>query len=60
MRQFPATNIQNLDDNLLRMSLGAKFTVRGGTVINTNAIFPLKEVGLQPDFIWTVGLEWGF
>jgi hypothetical protein len=60
VRQFPATNIQNLDGNLLRMSLGAKFTVRGGTVINTNAIFPLREVGLQPDFIWTVGLEWGF
>lgn len=60
VRQFPATNIQNLDDDLLRMSLGAKFTVRGGTVINANTIFPLREVGLQPDFIWTLGLEWGF
>ena len=60
VRQFPATNIPNLDDNLLRASIGAKFTVRGGTVITTNGIFPLREVGLQPDFIWTLGMEWGF
>lgn len=60
VRQFPATNIPNVNGDLLRASLGAKFTVRGGTVLTTNAIFPLREVGLQPDFIWTLGMEFGF
>ncbi len=60
VRQFPSTNIPNVDEDILRASLGAKFSVRGGTVLTTNAIFPLREVGLQPDFIWTLGMEWGF
>jgi hypothetical protein len=40
--------------------LGGKFTVRGGTVLIVNGIFPLRGVGLQPDFIWTVGLDFPF
>ena len=60
VRQFPSTNIPNADGDLLRASLGAKFSVRGGTVLTTNAIFPLREVGLQPDLIWTLGMEFGF
>ncbi len=60
VRQFPATNIPNIDGNILRASLGGKFTVRGGTVLVINGIFPLKDVGLQPDFIWTVGLDFPF
>jgi hypothetical protein len=60
IRQFPATNIPNKDGDLLRASLGGKFTVRGGTVLVVNGIFPLRGVGLQPDFIWTVGLDFPF
>jgi len=60
VRQFQATNIPNRDSDLLRASLGAKFTVRGGTVLVVNGIFPLRGVGLQPDFIWTVGLDFPF
>jgi hypothetical protein len=60
VRQFQATNIPNRDGDLLRASLGAKFTVRGGTVLVVNGIFPLRGVGLQPDFIWTVGLDFPF
>jgi hypothetical protein len=60
VRQFPATNIPNVVGDIVRASLGAKFTVRGGTVLSTNAIFPLRDVGLQPDFIWTLGMEFGF
>lgn len=60
VRQFPATNIPNKDGDLLRASLGGKFTVRGGTVLVVNGIFPLRGVGLQPDFIWTVGLDFPF
>jgi hypothetical protein len=51
VRQFQATNIPNREGDLLRASLGGKFTVRGGTVL---------VVGLQPDFIWTVGLDFPF
>lgn len=60
VRQFRATNIPNREGDLLRASMGAKFTVRGGTVIVVNGIFPLREVGLQPDFIWTLGLDFPF
>ena len=59
-RQFAATNIPNKEGDLLRASLGGKFTVRGGTVLVVNGIFPLRGVGLQPDFIWTVGLDFPF
>jgi hypothetical protein len=60
LRQFEATNIPNRNGDLLRASMGAKFTVRGGTVLVLNGIFPLREVGLQPDFIWTLGLDFPF
>jgi hypothetical protein len=59
-RTIPATNVPNKSGDLLRASLGAKFTVRGGTVLVVNALLPLRDVGLQPDFIWTVGLDFPF
>jgi hypothetical protein len=59
-RTIPATNVPNKSGDLLRASLGAKFTVRGGTVLVVNALLPLRDVGLQPDFIWTVGLDLPF
>ena len=59
-RTIPATNVPNKGGDLLRASLGAKFTVRGGTVLVVNALLPLRDVGLQPDFIWTVGLDFPF
>jgi hypothetical protein len=59
-RRVPATNIPNRDGDLLRASLGAKFTVRGSTVLVVNGIFPLRDVGLQPDVIWTIGLDFPF
>jgi hypothetical protein len=59
-RTIPATNVPNKSGDLLRASLGAKFTVRGGTVLVVNALMPLRDVGLQPDFIWTVGLDLPF
>lgn len=59
-RQVPATNVPNKSGDLLRGTVGAKFTVRGGTVLVVNALFPLRDVGLQPDFIWTLGLDFPF
>ena len=60
VRQIPATNVPNRSGDLLRASIGGKFTVRGGTVLVVNGLFPLREVGLQPDFVWTIGLDFPF
>jgi hypothetical protein len=60
VRRIPATNVPNRSGDLLRASIGGKFTVRGGTVLVVNGLFPLREVGLQPDFVWTIGLDFPF
>ncbi len=60
VRRIPATNVPNKSGDLLRASIGGKFTVRGGTVLVVNGLFPLREVGLQPDFVWTLGLDFPF
>jgi hypothetical protein len=60
VRRIPATNVPNKSGDLIRASIGGKFTVRGGTVLVVNGLFPLREVGLQPDFIWTLGVDFPF
>jgi hypothetical protein len=60
VRRIPATNVPNKSGDLIRASVGGKFTVRGGTVLVVNGLFPLREVGLQPDFIWTIGVDFPF
>lgn len=60
VRQAPSINIPNKRENLLNASAGVKFTVREGTVLVLNGIAPLRKVGLQPDFVWTVGVEGAF
>lgn len=60
VRRIPATNVPTKSGDLLRASLGGKFTVRGGTVLVTNLLFPLRDAGLQPDFIWTLGVDYPF
>lgn len=59
-RVIHATNIPSQSSDLLRASVGGKFTVREGTVLYANGIFPLSKTGLQPDFIWTVGMDFPF
>lgn len=59
-RRIPATNVPTRAEDLLRATLGGKFIVRGGTVIVANALLPLRDAGLQPDFIWTLGLDFPF
>lgn len=59
-RVVHATNIPSRGTDLLRASVGGKFTVREGTVLYANGIFPLTASGLQPDFIWTVGMDFPF
>jgi hypothetical protein len=59
-RRIPATNVPNRSEDLVRATIGGKFVVRGGTVIVANALLPLRDVGLQPDFIWTLGIDFPF
>jgi len=56
-RRYPSISIPNRRDDIINAALGFKFNVRGGTVLMINGIAPLRKVGLQPDFIWTIGLE---
>lgn len=60
VRELPAINVPNRKENLLSASVGVKFNMRGGTVLVLNGIAPLRRAGLQPDFIWTAGIEGAF
>ncbi|HEX9580963.1 MAG TPA: hypothetical protein VF970_07645 [Gemmatimonadales bacterium] len=60
VRQVPATSFPERREDRLDASLGVKFTMRGGTVLLVNGIIPLRKAGLQPDFLWTGGIEFGF
>jgi len=59
-RIYPATSIPTKRQDIMNMSLGAKFLARGGMVIVVNGVVPLKRAGLQPNFAWTAGLEYTF
>ncbi len=59
-RELKSTDITVVRENLIQASAGAKFRVRGGTVLLTNVLIPLTKAGLQPGVVWTAGLEFGF
>ncbi|MDH3496667.1 MAG: hypothetical protein OER21_07890 [Gemmatimonadota bacterium] len=59
-RQLPSTTIPTKREDILNASLGAKFTVRGGMVLVVNGLIPLLRTGMQPDYVWTAGLEYAF
>ncbi|MEO8139939.1 MAG: hypothetical protein ABI742_09840 [Gemmatimonadota bacterium] len=59
-RRIPSTNVPNRRDELVNLSMGMKFRVRGGTVMVVNAMAPMRKTGMQPDWIWTAGLEGSF
>jgi len=59
-REVPSTDVTVVRENLIQASAGAKFRVRGGTILLTNVIIPLTKAGLQPSVVWTAGLEFGF
>ena len=54
------TNIPSQQDDLLSMSIGFKFRTPRGIQIVTNALFPLRDSGLQPSVVWTGGVEYNF
>ena len=43
-----------------RPSVGFKFQTPRGILLVTNALFPLRNSGLQPAVVWTGGLEYNF
>jgi len=59
-RIYPSTTIPEKRDNVLNAAFGVKFAVRGGTVLVLNGIVPLRRAGLQPDYIWTAGVEYAY
>jgi len=54
------SNIPNQHDNFASASVGFKFTTQRGIVVVTNALFPLRNSGLQPSVVWSGGLEYAF
>ena len=54
------TNIPGQRDNFLSASVGFKFQTPRGILITTNALFPLRDSGMQPSAVWTGGLEYNF
>lgn len=59
-RTLDVTNIPGQHDDLMSLNLGFKFRTRRGIQIVTNALFPLRDSGLQPSVAWTGGLEYNF
>lgn len=54
------TNIPGQKDDFLSASVGFKFQTPRGVLITTNALFPLRNSGMQPSVVWTGGLEYNF
>jgi hypothetical protein len=60
VRTLDVTNIPAQQDNFLSIAVGFKFTTKRGIQIITNALFPLRDSGLQPGVMWTGGLGYNF
>jgi len=59
-RTVESTSIPTRKEDRLEASAGVKFSLRGGTVLMINGTAPMRRASLQPDFIWTTGLEFSF
>jgi hypothetical protein len=58
--QVIPTNIPGQGDDLMAASLGFKFATQRGILLVTNALIPLRNSGLQPNVVWTGGIEYNF
>jgi hypothetical protein len=54
------TDIPDRKDHRANASLGFKFRTGGGPTIVANALIPLLRGGLQPNVVWTTGVEFNF
>ncbi len=59
-RTLDVTNIPSQPDNYMGLSFGFKFRTHRGIEIVTNALFPLRDSGLQPNVAWTGALQYNF
>jgi hypothetical protein len=59
-RSVAPTNIADRKDHRVIGSVGFKFQTRGGPIIVTSGLIPLRPGGLQPYAGWTLGLEFTF
>jgi hypothetical protein len=60
VRTLDVTNIPSQRDDYMSIAIGFKFATRRGIQIVTNALFPIRDSGLQPSVAWTAGLEYNF
>lgn len=58
--QQAVTNIPAQRDDLMSAALGFKFTTQRGILLIANALVPLRNSGLQPNVVWTGGIEYNF
>ncbi len=54
------TNIASRRDPRVIGTMGFKFQTKGGPLIITSGLVPLKAGGLQPYGAWNLGLEFNF
>ena len=54
------TNIPAQPDDFMSASVGFKFQTPHGILLVANALFPLRNSGMQPSVVWTGGLEYNF
>lgn len=59
-RTIESTSIPSRREDRFDASVGMKFALKGGAVLMINGTAPLRKAGLQPDFIWTTGMEFSF
>jgi len=58
-RSVDPTEIPNKRDHRADASLGFKFKAGAPTIV-TNVLIPLMRGGLQPNVVWTTGVEFNF
>ncbi len=56
----PLTNLPDLDDHILDLSVGGKFAASDNFRLITNVFVPLNSGGLRSSLGWTAGLELDF
>ena len=59
-RTLDVTNIPAQRDNFMSVSVGFKFTTKRGIQVVSNALFPIRDAGLQPGVMWTGGVGYNF
>ncbi len=57
---FESSSIPDRRRYLIDVAVGLKFEVGSDMILVTNALVPVRGIGLRPDIIWTFGLQGTF